>query len=189
MVEQARAAYQRVLELNSHWAHSSFWEFTDLRREIIIEQMVPPTPYQRAEELWQAGLHDAALIVLTDTIDRDPTQPAPYTQIARLYLFAGDLNRAEDYLQAARALAHVDVDLAWIYYVESEIARVRGDYMTWDNRLADARRLVLPDVTGYALFYSRDVAQYQFLRLTVQGVLLPQLTVLWPDPVLLDLLQ
>jgi hypothetical protein len=86
-------------------------------------------------------------------------------------------------------LAHVDVDVAWIYYIESEIAWLRGDYATWEARLAEARRLVLPDATGHAMFYGRDVAQYQFLRLTIQGALLPQLVVLWPDPVLVDLLQ
>jgi tetratricopeptide (TPR) repeat protein len=187
--ERARAAYHRVLELKPYWAYSRFWELTTLRRETLIDQPVEPMPYQTAETLWQSGQHDAALAVLTATIDRDPTQPAPYTQIARLYLYAGDLDRAENYLKAAHVLAHVDVDLAWIYYVESEIARLRGDYLTWEMRLADARKLVLPDATGWALFYGRDVAQYQFLRLTVQGVLLPQLIVLWPDPVLLDLLQ
>jgi hypothetical protein len=142
-----------------------------------------------AQALWRAGQEGPALAVLEGTIDHDPTQPGPYVSIARLYVAAGELGHAQDYLDAARVLVHTDHDRAWIQVVEAELALARGDQAGWSTHLQQARDLLWPDATGYPLVYGRDIALFQFLRLRIRGALLPQLAVLSPDPLLVDLLQ
>ncbi|MBN2304897.1 MAG: O-antigen ligase family protein [Anaerolineae bacterium] len=185
---QAQEVYRRVLALDVRWGHASFWTLTPLRRELLATNPPLPTPSMRAERLWQAGQRDAALDILQREIDRDPTQPDPYTDIARLYLLAGELDRAGDYLEAARLLIHTDLGRAWLYAVEAELALAKGDHEMWAARRESARDLVLPDKTGRTLYYGREVAYFQFLRVRVRGSLLPQVNALGPDPILADLL-
>jgi Tfp pilus assembly protein PilF len=187
--EEAQEMYRKVLAVEPLWGQSQFWGESALRRNLLASQPVAPTPYTRARLLWLAGQHDTALAVLEQTIEHDPTQPGPYTNMARLYLEGGELVRAGEYLKAARALVNTEHDLAWIEYVEAELARARGDQTQWATHLGVARRLVLPDETGQYLFYSRDIAYYQFLRVRVRGAYLPQVRTLGPDPVLGELLQ
>lgn len=184
----ARDAYRRALESEPLWGQSAFWEQTSLRRMVLTANPVEPTPYLRAEAFWLAGDRAAAHSVLDREIARDPTQPWPYVDRARLYLLADERDRARDYLDAARLLVHTDLDQARVYAVEAEIALREGDQATWTERRAAARELVCPDETGHALYYGREIAYYQFLRVTVQGSLLPQLHVLGPDPVLIEAL-
>lgn len=187
--DQARQAYQHVLELDSRWGYAGFWSETTLRQKLLAANLPTPTPYMQAETLWQAGQEQQALRVLEATIDHDPTQPGPYVNIARLYVAAGDLDRAQDYLEAARVLVHTDHDRAWIQVVEAELALAHGDPAGRMVHLQKARALLWPDGTGYPLVYGRDIALFQFLRLRVRGALLPQLVVLSPDPILVDLLR
>jgi tetratricopeptide (TPR) repeat protein/O-antigen ligase len=187
-VETARQVYRHVLELDARWGYSGFWSETALRQELLAAYPLEPTPYMRAETLWEAGQERSALAVLEATIDHDPTQPGPYVNIARLYVAAGELDRVQDYLDAARVLVHTDHDWAWIQFVEAELALARGDQVGWASHRQKARDLLWPDATGYPLVYGRDIALYQFLRLRVRGALLPQLVVLSPDPVLVELL-
>jgi tetratricopeptide (TPR) repeat protein len=186
--ESARQAYRHVLELDVRWGYSGFWSKTALRRELLAAYPLEPTPYMQAEALWRAGQHQPALAVLEATIDRDPTQPGPYVNIARLYVAAGELDRARDYLDAARVLVHTDHDRAWIEIVEAELAQAQGDQAGWATHRQQARELLWPDETGYPLVYGRDISLYQFLRLRVRGALLPSLVVLSPDPILVELL-
>lgn len=185
----ARTAYRRVLELAPEWGEAGFWAETPVRRAVLALYPVELSPYRRAEILWRAGDRDAALRVFQKEIDRDSTQPGPYVDIARLYTGSGDLDRASGYLDAARLLVHTDLGQAWIYVVEAEIARLRGDLIIWEERREAARTLILPDETGQALYYGREVAYFQFLRVKVRGTLLPQVHTLGPDPVLVELLQ
>jgi tetratricopeptide (TPR) repeat protein/O-antigen ligase len=187
--DQARRTYEHVLELDSRWGYAGFWSETALRQQLLAANPPRPTPYMQAEALWQAGQKGAALGVLEATIDHDPTQPGPYVNIARLHVAAGDLDRAQDYLEAARVLVHTDHDRAWIQVVEAESALAHGDPTGWTAHLQEARALLWPDGTGYPLVYGRDIALFQFLRLRVRGALLPQLLVLSPDPILVDLLR
>jgi tetratricopeptide (TPR) repeat protein len=189
LTEEAQEVYREVLSVEPLWGHSQFWGESALRRGVLASQPVEPTPYTRARLLWQAGQPGPALAILEQTVEHDPTQPGPYTNIARLYLEAGDLDRAAEYLKAAYALVNTEHDLAWIEYVEAELARSRGDPAQWAAHLRAARGLVLPDDTGQYLFYSRDIAYYQFLRVRVRGAYLPQVRTLGPDPVLVELLQ
>ena len=186
---QADAAYRRALEIQPQWGHSSFWAETVFRQQVITRHPVEPTAYMRAEGLWQAGNLEQGVALLESTIQHDPAQPGPYYQIARLLVHGGDLDRAEDYLDAARLLVHTDDDMAWIRLVQAELARTRGDQIGWQKYLRAARVLVWPDKTGNLLFYGREIANFQFLRLTVKGTFLPQVITLRPDPVLVDLLQ
>jgi tetratricopeptide (TPR) repeat protein/O-antigen ligase len=187
--EQARQSYRRVLELDSRWGYSGFWSETALRQVLLAAYPLEPTPYMQAQALWRAGREGPALAVLEGTIDHDPTQPGPYISIARLYVAAGELDRAQDYLDAARVLVHTEHDRAWIQVVEAELALARSDQAGWTAHLHEARDLLWPDATGYPLVYGRDIALFQFLRLRVTGALLPQLVVLSPDPLLVDLLR
>ena len=98
------------------------------------------------------------------------------------------MDRAEDYLDAARVLVHLDHDLAWIRFVEAELALARGDQNEWQKNIQAARDLIWPDNTGNLVLYGREIANFQFLRLTVKGTFLPQVTTLRPDPILVDLL-
>jgi Tfp pilus assembly protein PilF/O-antigen ligase len=186
---QAGAAYRRVLEIQPQWGHSSFWTETVFRQQVIARYPVEPTAYMRAQELWQAGHLEQGVALLENTIQHDPAQPGPYYQIARLLVQDGDLDRAEDYLDAARLLVHTDDDMAWIRLVQAELARARGNEIGWQKHLRAARELVWPDKTGSLLFYGREIANFQFLRLTVKGTFLPQVITLRPDPVLVDLLR
>jgi tetratricopeptide (TPR) repeat protein len=187
-VELARQVYRHVLELDARWGYSGFWSQTALRRGLLAAYPLEPTPYMQAEALWRAGQPRSALAVLEATIDHDPTQPGPYVNIARLLVAAGELDRARDYLDAARVLVHTDHDRAWIEVVEAELALWRGDQAGWAAHRQKARDLLWPDATGYPLVYGRDVALFQFLRLRVRGALLPSLVVLSPDPILVELL-
>jgi tetratricopeptide (TPR) repeat protein len=188
-VGQAESAYERVLEINSMWGHASFWTETPLRQKVITQHPPEPTPYMQAQQLWQAGHQAAAVDILEGTIHHDPSQPGPYFRLARLVAQAGDLNRAENYLAAARVLVHTDHDWAWIALIEGEIAQARGDQRTGSIKFRAARHLLWPDDTGYPLVYGKDIANLQFLRVRINGSLLPQLTVLSPDPILADLLR
>ncbi|MBI5958119.1 MAG: tetratricopeptide repeat protein, partial [Chloroflexi bacterium] len=187
--DQAEAAYIHVLQADSYWGHTSFWNDTPLRQEIIANYPVEPTAYQQAEMLWQAGQPTDAVDLLIATIDHDPTQPGPYFRIARLYIAGGAFDQAESYLEAARVLVHADQDRAWIALIEGELALAQGDRSAWSTYHRTARRLLWPDSTGYPLNYGNDIANLQFLRVRVKGVLLPQLTILGPDPILTNLLR
>ncbi|NDJ79330.1 MAG: tetratricopeptide repeat protein, partial [Chloroflexi bacterium] len=187
--ESARAAYRQMLELEPTWGQAAFWDETPLRRDVIAAAPVELAPYDQALALWQADERDAAREVLQAEIDRDPAQPFPYVHLARLYVVAGELGRAEDHLAAAELFVHTDEGRAWIAYVESAIATVRGDADLAAEKLTLTRELYLPDATGQPIEYGRDIARYQFLSLTVRGALLPQVQTFSPDPALLDLLQ
>jgi hypothetical protein len=144
----------------------------------------------RAQALWQAGQRAAAMDVFQGEIAHDPTQPAPYFGIARLYLADGELSEAHDYLDAGKLLRHNVINQAWAYAVEGELARAEDDNVTWRSDLVRAGNLVLPDQTGTPLLlYGRDIAHLHFLRVTVRGLLLPQVHTLGPDPVLSDWLK
>lgn len=187
---EAREAYRRALEASSEWSTISFWDETDLRRALLAEHLPPPPYYVQARTLWQAGDRAGALAVLRQRIDRDPSQPGPYVRLARLYLTSGDLESARDQLAAARVLAHTGHDRAWLEVVEAELARAASDEASWADHMAQARRWLWPDSTGYPMVYGEnDVAIYQFLRLRPRGALLPSLIAYSPDPELVDLLR
>ncbi|HEX3049632.1 MAG TPA: O-antigen ligase family protein [Aggregatilineaceae bacterium] len=188
--DQAVFAYRRVLELDPAWSYNTqFWTASPLREQVYSTLSLDPSPYQLARTLWQNGQPAAALDLLEDRISRDPSQPKPYVQIARLYIAAGQLDRAADYLDAAYLLVHEDINLAWIRYAESQIAYVRGDLALEKELLQEARDYIWPDPTGQPIFYGRDITNYQFLHDTVIGVLLPQVYTLGPDPELVSLLR
>jgi hypothetical protein len=144
----------------------------------------------RAQTLWQAGQHAAAMEVFQAEITRDPTQPVPYFGIARLYLADGDLSKARDYLDAGKLLMHNVINQAWYYAVEGDLARAEGNTAQWQSELMRAGNLILLDQTGMPIYpYGRDVAHLHFLRVMVRGSLLPQVHTLGPDPVLSDWLK
>jgi tetratricopeptide (TPR) repeat protein len=187
---QAEAAYRRVLENDPAWQYAPFWTETALRRSVLSEKVIGDIPFVRAQVFWQAGQRAAAMDVFQAEIRRDPTQPAPYFGIARLYLAEGDLERAYDYLNAGKLLVHNPINQAWSYAVEAELARAEGDTAQWHSDLTRAGDLILPDQTGTPVYlYGRDVAHLQFLRVTVRGSLLPQVDTLGPDPVLSEWLE
>jgi tetratricopeptide (TPR) repeat protein/O-antigen ligase len=187
---QAEAAYRRVLENDPAWQYAPFWTETALRRSVLSESVIGDIPFVRAQALWQAGQRTAAMDVFQAEIRRDPTQPAPYFGIARLYLADGDLERARDYLDAGKLLVHNPINQAWSYAVEAELARAEGDTAQLQSDLARAGDLILPDQTGTPVYlYGRDIAHLQFLRVTVRGSLLPQVHTLGPDPVLREWLE
>jgi O-antigen ligase/tetratricopeptide (TPR) repeat protein len=187
---QAEAAYWRVLENDPAWQYASFWAETVLRRSVISEQVVDDIPYVRAQALWQAGQRATAMDILQAEIARDPTQPASYFGIARLYLADGDLSEARDYLDAGKLLVHNTINQAWFYAVEGDLARAEGDTVKWQSDLVRAGNLILPDQTGTPVYlYGRDVAHLHFLRVTMRGSLLPQVHTLGPDPVLREWLE
>jgi tetratricopeptide (TPR) repeat protein len=185
----ARDAYRHVLELEDSWGHSSFWMETALRQQVRGSVIVEPTPYMEAQALWSAGEQDAALDVLEQKTARDPVEPRWYFEIARLYMADGQLDRAWGYLDAARLLARYDHDWAWIDYLEAQIAAAEGDFEAAQERLNAARERVLPARAGQTILYGRDVTNLQFLHLAAPETVLPQLRLLGPDPVLIDLLR
>jgi O-antigen ligase/Tfp pilus assembly protein PilF len=188
--DQAEEAYWRVLDNQPFWRYSRFWSETALRQAVLAESPVKETPYQRAQALWQDGQRAAAMDVFRKEIARDPTQPAPYIDTARLYINSGELDRARDYLDAAQLLIHTPDNEAWYYAVEGELALAEGDREKWQSDVVLARAIILPDQTGRPVYiYGRDVAHFQFLRLTVRGTLLPQVYTLGPDPILGEWLQ
>lgn len=187
--ELAGDTYRRVLALDSEWGRSRFWSETPLRAAAVAAYPVAPSPFQRIEALWQAGDRAGAMSEFELWVDRDPSQAKPYAQMARLFIDAGHLDRARGYLDAAYVLVHNEVGRAWIHVAESELARAQGDLAGASAHLQQARDVLWPDETGHPLVYGRDVAYYQFLRVRVRGALLPQLTVLGPDPLLTDLLR
>jgi tetratricopeptide (TPR) repeat protein len=157
---------------------------------VLDKNPVEDTPYRRARTLWSGGERGAALGVFDDEIAHDPTQPAPYVDMARLYLAAGDLDRARDYRDTARLLVHNDVDQARLFVLEAELALAEGDRALAGSRLDQASALLLPDDTGRPLYlYGRQIAHFQFLRITVRGKLLPQVVMLGPAPTLVDWLE
>ncbi len=187
--DQAASAYRRVLELDPAWSYEpQFWTTSPLREQVYSAAALDPSPYHRALTLWHNGQPAAALDVLEARISRDPSQPKPYVQIARLYIADGQLDRAEDYLDAAYLLVHEDINLAWIRYAEAQIAHARGDLALEQKLLQEACDYIWPDPTGQPIFYGRDITNYQFLHDTVIGVLLPQVYTLGPDPELVSLL-
>jgi O-antigen ligase/tetratricopeptide (TPR) repeat protein len=188
MLEQAEAMYVQALEEEPLWGYSSFWQSTSFRSQILADYPVALTPYMTAERLWMEGQEAAAVDALERTLLHDPTQPKPYINLARLYVSSGQLDRAEEYLDAAELLIKTDLDLAWMDYVEAQIAFARGDNAQGEHYLHLARKLVLPGVTGRSMYLGNEVAYYQFLRLTVKGVRLPQVLSLGPDPILIELL-
>ncbi len=99
---------------------------------MLLSTSVEPTPFDQAAILWNEGQHDAALESLYQSVEHDPHQAWPYVDFARLYLMAGDPQRAREYLDAAYVLAQNFLDRARIDYAESELAWVRGDRQTQD---------------------------------------------------------
>jgi tetratricopeptide (TPR) repeat protein len=187
---QAEAAYRRVLQNDPAWQYAPFWTETAMRRSVLSEKVIGDIPFVRAQVLWQAGQRAAAMDVFRLEIKRDPTQPASYFGIARLYLADGDLEQARDYLDAGKLLVHNPINQAWSFAVEAELDRAEGDTSQWQSDLTRAGDLILPDQTGTPVYlYGRDVAHLQFLRVTVRGSLLPQVHTLGPDPVLREWLD
>ena len=188
--DQAEETYRRVLENDPSWQYAAFWTETTLRRSVLAAKVVGDIPYVRAQALWQAGQHAAAMDVFRAEIERDPTQPTPYFDIARLYLADGELARAHDYLDAGKLLVHNPINQAWSYAVGAALAQAEGDTVTWQTDLTRAGDLILPDQTGTPVYlYERDIAHLHFLRVTVRGTLLPQVHTLGPDPLLSDWLK
>lgn len=182
-------AYIAALEASPAWGISSFWDETALRKRVRKAHMGGPIPYVQAEEQWQAGDLHGGIRILEATIENDPSQPRPYFSIARLYVHAGQYDAARDNLAAARVLAHSDLDWAWINAVEAELALAEGNEAAWTEKLSGARARLWPDATGHPIYYGQDIANLQFLSLKVKGSLLPQIVVLGPDPLLVDLLR
>jgi tetratricopeptide (TPR) repeat protein len=189
MSDEARTAYRQALIVDNRWGHSSFWMETALRQDVRAAAAVEPTSYMQALALWSAGERGTALDGLEQRITRDPVEPRWYFEIARLYIAGGQLDRAHDYLDAARVLARYDVNRAWIEYLEAQIALAEGDPQAARERLDTARERVMPDTAGQVLPYGRDVTNLQFLHLAAAGTVLPQVRLLGPDPVLTDLLR
>ncbi|MBN1201233.1 MAG: O-antigen ligase family protein [Anaerolineae bacterium] len=191
IADRAETAYQNALEVDTQnlWGHALFWSATPLRQAVLAAYPLEPRPYMQAHALWEAGQPEAALAVLDHSLDHDPTQPYPYIDMARLYLAAGQLERAQDYLDAARLLVHTDQGEAWMRYIEAGLAQAQGEYEQMQERLGAARKLILPDSTGRPVVYGQEIANFQFLHLATRGILLPQVPALGPDPGLADLLQ
>jgi len=185
----AERAFEQALAANPEWGAASFWEETALRRRVRLQHGAALSPYAEAERHLQVGDLRAGVRTLEGTIERDPSQPGPYSLIAWLYVQAGEVDTARDYLAAARVLAHADLDWAWIDAVEAELARAEGDEPAWAEKRSEARARLWPDNTGHPLYYGQDVANLQFLSLKVKGALLPQVVVLGPDPLLVGLLR
>ena len=132
------------------------------------------------------GDEDAAIAWLRRTITRDPTQSRPFIEVARLALETEQIDRAKRYLGAADLLNPMGADAAWAALLRAEIAAAHGETEQADTWRTRAWEAVTPGLTGYGVPYGQDTAQFQFLSLTVPGKLLPQLTVLGPEPAALD---
>ena len=184
----AEEAFERALAIEPAWGVSSFWDETALRRRVRDRHGGEALPYIQAEQRLRAGNLSEGVRILEETVANDPSQPRPYFLIARLYVQAGELDAARDYLAAARALAHSDLDWAWIRTVEAELTLAEGDKEAWAEKRSEARARLWPDDTGHPIYYGQDVANLQFLSLKVKGSLLPQVVVLGPDPLLVELL-
>lgn len=179
-------AYRRALDAHEEWAYIAFWQTTPVRQYARLTSGLAPSPYERALFLWDAGSPEAAIEVLDSRIERDPSQPRPYVQLARLHVANGALGRAEEYLDAARLLVHTQFGEAWIAVVEAEIARAHGDLAGHAAYMREAQSIVSPGDAGYTLLYGRDVAYFHFWRARIAGMLLPQLPIYGHDPQLTE---
>lgn len=177
-------AYRRALQLAPRIASSDFWRETPLRRVAVYTSAPRRLPQDAARQLWLAGGEQRASALLHAHLTSDPAQPRPLIEIARLALWAGEVERAARYLDAAALLGQLEGDAAWTALLRADIAARQGDAARADALQSWARALASPDSSGYRLLYGVDIAHYQFLSLTVPGKLLPQLVVLGPDPAL-----
>lgn len=178
----ALRAYRRALQLAPRLASAVYWRATPLRRVALATGSRGPYPESVARRIWLAGDESGAVELLHRKITRDSTQPRPAIEIARLALETGQVERAEAHLRAAEALHPLGADAAWIGLLRAGIAARRSDSAEAEALRAHAAAIVTPDTTGHRLMYGGDIAQFQFLSLTVPGKLLPQLVVLGPDP-------
>lgn len=182
----AQRAYARALHLAPRMASATFWRQTPLRRVALARTSGAAFPETIAQRLWLAGEDDAAIALLHRDITQDPTQPRPYIEVARLALEQGEIERATAYLDAADVLKPLGADAAWVALLRADIAAGVGDEAQAQVYRARARLDAGLHVTGYRWAYGPDTAHYQFLSLTVPGKLLPQLTVLGPEPAALE---
>lgn len=185
-VATARHAYQRSLQLAPRTATAAFWRATPMRRVALARTSGAPFPEAVARRLWVAGDERQAIALLHRTISRDPAQPRPFIEIARLALASGQIERGEVYLDAADVLNPIGADATWTALLRAEITMARGDADQAGALRERARAASAPHRTGYGWMYGADTAQFQFLSLTVPGKLLPQLTVLGSEPAALD---
>ena len=182
----ARQAYERALQLAPRMTRTDFWHKTPLRRVAVARASDAAVPEKAARQLWLAGDEEAAIAWLRRTITRDPTQSRPFIEVARLAVETRQFDRAERYLDAADLLNPIGADAAWAALLRAKIAEVCGETEQADIWRTRAWEAVAPGVTGYGVPYGQDTAQFQFLSLTMPGKLLPQLTVLGPEPAALD---
>lgn len=182
----ARRAYQQALRLAPRMSSATFWDVTPIRRVALGSTSPARFPESVARRLWFAGDEKEAMALLRRRITRDPAQPRPFIEIARLALESGQFERAEAYLDAADVLNPMGADAVWVALLRADIAAARGDMAQAESLREVARATAAPHATGYGWMYGQDTAQFQFLALTVPGKLLPQLTVLGAEPVALD---
>ena len=182
----ARQAYERALQLAPRMTRTDFWHKTPLRRVAVARASDAAVPEKAARQLWLAGDEEAAIAWLRRTITRDPAQSRPFIEVARLAVETRQFDRAERYLDAADLLNPIGADAAWAALLRAKIAEVCGETEQADIWRTRAWEAVAPGVTGYGVPYGQDTAQFQFLSLTMPGKLLPQLTVLGPEPAALD---
>lgn len=182
----ARHAYRCSLELAPRLKRATFWRATRLRRVALASTSGAPFPEAVARRLWVAGDEQQAIALLHRTITRDPAQPRPFIEIARLALESGQIERAEMHLDAADVLNPIGADAAWVALLRADIAAARGDTSQAEALRERAYAAVAPHQTGYGWMYGADTAQFQFLSLTIPDKLLPQLTVLGSEPAALD---
>ncbi|MCD4685587.1 MAG: Wzy polymerase domain-containing protein, partial [Anaerolineae bacterium] len=187
---EALAAYEQALDADPFWdAALRFWDQTSLRQAATQRYTGDSAPLSQVALYIAAGDVPGATAVLEAEIDRDPSQPWPYANLARAHIAMGDHDRARAYLDAARVLVHTPAGKAWVKVGEAELARAEGDDDGYTALMEEARDIMWPDGTGHPLSYGNDIAYLQFLRLRVPGTLLPQLTVYGTEPTLIELLQ
>ncbi len=157
LIEDARHAYAKLLELDSQIVETDFWDQTDLRADVFeswsaekAEESPVPTQIAAARSaIVEGDLHKAETLLGQEWVQDDQNIHL-YSALSELAMAQGDLDLAEGYLHAA----------LWIQGIWSNAEKVvpllslaEINYKRGDNELAFIRyRQVYEALTQYTIY-------------------------------------